>query len=154
MTAPARTDVTYAEANWGRWIARCPRPYCTNALALMGPEETIFVCVAEDGCGQVAEIIWPPDPDAIKTLLLMRPVPRTRSWVPGETVDDILIENAAHGCIPQEWHELAASSPGGILALNETENGVVVGGVLYQAIEAARRHEIEAEAALQHEIGE
>ena len=30
----AIAGVAYAEANWGRWLARCPRPLCTNALAL------------------------------------------------------------------------------------------------------------------------
>jgi hypothetical protein len=111
MTVPVRDDVTFAEANWGRWVATCPRPYCTNALALY-PRQTLFVCMAEDGCGYVADVVWPTDPDAIQTVLMMRPVAATRNWKPGETIDDLLMENAAHGCLPStSYADLTTAGP-------------------------------------------
>jgi hypothetical protein len=139
----ALTGVAYAEANWGRWIARCIRPYCTNAVGLM-PGQQLFICEGgPDACGQTADVMWPADPDAIETVLAMRPVRRTQNWLPGETVEDLLAENAAHDCLPPEW--LALSEAAGRLVLARTVAGRVVGGVLHQELEAAaERREIGA----------
>lgn len=128
--------VVYAEANHGRWIAKCPRPDCTNALAL-DPGQTAFACVAQDGCGQTADVVWPPDPDAIETLLMLRPVPGTRNWLPGETLEQLLEENAAHGLIPAEWYALSDAA-GGTLELLGTTDGVLTSGLLLEALPAGR----------------
>lgn len=143
MTAPARADVVYVEAYQGMWIARCGRPWCTNALAL-DRGQTRFECVALDGCGWFGEAIWPADPDAIEAILAVRPVPGTRNWLPGETLAQLLEENAVHGCIPDEWVELGRAQPGGGLEIMFALDERVVGGVLYQQLEAAGRREIGA----------
>lgn len=133
----ALPGVAYAEANWGRWLARCPRPWCTNAIALeVGQVE--FLCVgARDACGFSGPVVWPPDPQAIEALLGMRPVQRTQNWLPGETLEDLLVENAAHDCLPPDWKALEQRT----LILHEVE-GVAVAGLLHQQLVAAGRREI------------
>lgn len=116
------------EANHGRWVARCPRPWCTNAIAL-NPGDTQFECAAADGCGQVADVIWPPDPAAIEALLLMRPVPATRNWLPGETLADLIAENAAHGVFSRALADLTGS-----ITLAAIVDERLVGGLLHQEL--------------------
>jgi hypothetical protein len=89
-----------------------------------------FVCLGLDGCGEEADVVWPADPAAIEMLLMMRPVPRTRNWLPGESLEDLLGENLAHGI------ELPAIE-------DETTTVAVivddrlVGGLLHQQLTAA-----------------
>ncbi len=82
-----------AEANWGRWIVKCPT--CPSALTLE-PQTPLFRCTA---CGSDAEVVWPPEETVygVERLLLMRPDESTRNWVPGETLIDLMVENGAHG---------------------------------------------------------
>lgn len=136
MTDLAIAGVTYAEANWGAWVARCPRPWCTNAVQLDRGQDR-FACEGPDGCGLTADVHWPADPDAIEAILQLRPVPRTRNWAPGETLNQLLVENAEHDCIPAEWRALAEAAPDGTLDLMVAEDERVVGGLLYQQLEAA-----------------
>lgn len=127
----ALTGLGYAEVNWGRWIVRCPRPHCWNAVAL--PVDTaLAACVGDGGCGLEFPVLWPPDPIAIAALLVMRPVPATRNWLPGETVEDLAAENAAHDCLPLDWLH------SGRLVLARTRNQVVVDGVLAEALPTGR----------------
>jgi hypothetical protein len=137
----AIVGVAYAEANWGRWVARCPRPWCTNAVQL-DRDQPAFACLGLGGCGAQAEVTWPAAPDAVETILAMRPVAATRNWVPGETLEDLLVENAAHGCLPPAWHELADG--GERVLLLATADDRPVGGLLHQQLEAAGRREIGA----------
>jgi hypothetical protein len=130
--------VAYAEANWGRWIARCPRPWCSNAMALEVGQQG-FICGGWGGCGYAADVIWPPDPQAIEAILAMRPVPRTQNWQQGESLEDLLAENAAHDCLPPEWLALENRT----LLLSTTE-GRATGGLLHQQLVAAGRREIGA----------
>lgn len=143
MTGLALTGVTYAEAHCGRWIARCGRPWCANALAV-DPGLSELTCVGGMACGWSGPIVWPADPDAIEAILLLRPVPTTRNWLPGETLQRLLEENAEHDCIPAEWLALAEARPGGALGLMTVVDERVVGGLLYQQLEAAGRREIGA----------
>lgn len=143
MTDLALVGVAYAEANWGRWIARCVRPWCTNAIALL-PGQVEFRCNGADSCGLDAVIVWPADPEAIEVVLAMRPVRRTQNWLPGETIERLLAENAEHDCLPPEWSELAAAAPEKRALLVTTMEQRVTGGLLQQEIEAA---------ALRREIG-
>jgi hypothetical protein len=93
-------------ANWGRWVARCPRPGCPGAEHF-GPDAISghvggltgigFRCAH---CGLVCAADWPPNVDDIMRLLLMRPVPANRNWEPGQTVHDLLAENVEQGCVP------------------------------------------------------
>lgn len=129
----------YAYANWGRWVADCPRPYCTNAIALLRGQE-LFICDGDaDACGMTADVIWPPDPDAIEAILGMRPVRGTQNWAIGETLEDLLAENAAHDCLPPEWKALEERT-----LILKTAGGRAVGGLLHQQLEAAGRRKIGA----------
>ena len=93
-------------ANWGRWVVDCPR--CPSALTL-DPGTPAFRCV---DCGTDAEVIWPPEETiyAVERLLLMRPDVTTQNWTPGETLHDLLRENALHGIF--DGIEALGASPG------------------------------------------
>jgi hypothetical protein len=105
MTLPALAGIAYAEANWGRWIVRCPARGCYSARQL-NPGEG-FRC---DDCGHLADVIWPADTALIEHLLILRPDVTTRNWVSGETTDDLWLENIRHG-VPLVAHpELGASA--------------------------------------------
>ncbi|HEX2551625.1 MAG TPA: hypothetical protein VHK64_08530 [Nocardioidaceae bacterium] len=57
-----------ARLDWGRWLADCPSPTCTNAMVLQ-PGQEEFRCRflagprldQYGGCGTVASIEWPDD---------------------------------------------------------------------------------------------
>lgn len=62
-----------ARLDWGRWVADCPAPHCTNAMMLdLGQKE--FACrflidpqrQAYGGCGTTAPIEWPSDAAGIQ----------------------------------------------------------------------------------------
>lgn len=78
MRAVARYD-------WGRWVADCPNPRCTNADALeVG--QTQFHCTGVEGsCGTWASIDWPDDPVTIERDLAHLPESQ-QHWrpAPGE----------------------------------------------------------------------
>lgn len=134
MTDLAVAGVAYAEAICGEWAARCPRPDCANAMPLATGQDT-FVCDSLGGCGYVAAaVVWPPDPDAIVALLLMRPVFTTRNYLLGETLEDLLAENAEHHVFPAEWTVL---EPGEARVLADIVDQRVVGGLLFHQLEAA-----------------
>ncbi len=92
-----------AFVNHSRWIAKCP--YCAGALTV-GLDEPIFYCVE---CGMQAngggpgqpgyamDVIFPRFWQDIEAVLLLRPDPATRNWLPHETIDDLIQENIAHG---------------------------------------------------------
>lgn len=134
MTTPALTDVAYAEANHGRWVARCPYRWCTSAMQLERGQE-VFTCGGEGGCGTVAPLAWPADPEAIETILLMRPAQATRNWLVSETLEDLIAENLAHDIVPPEWLELSESDPQLVIA--DITDQRVTGGLLYRQLEAA-----------------
>lgn len=98
---PAGRGITYAYVNWSRWVAGCPGPYCRSALK-MSPGEESFHC---PDCGATGDVCWPPNVDDIAQLLVMRPDPVTRNWLPGETLCDLYTENLLHGVIPPGWLE-------------------------------------------------
>jgi hypothetical protein len=121
--------VAYARAEWGRWIADCPAPYCRSALNL-ALHQTIYRCWE---CETVAEVVWPTYAQDIERILMMRPDPTTRNWFPGESLHDLVWENAVHGILPGTPEELEAN-PGVVLS--------VVGDRIEQdvlALDAARR---------------
>lgn len=117
MTTLAIPGLAYAEANWGRWIARCPAGLCTNAVAVNRHQQR-FTCLGEGGCGWTSPLEWPMDPEMIEALLSVRPDVRTRSWLPGETLDDLAVENAQHGLMDswdgglvlETWHGRAVAA--------------------------------------------
>ena len=96
MSELVKPGTVLVRANHSRWVADCPNPYCGSALQ-MEPGEFEFRCW---DCGAESEVVWPPNHADIETLLSMRPDPRTRNWEPGESLHDLLHENAAHGITP------------------------------------------------------
>jgi ribosomal protein L37AE/L43A len=83
-----------AEVNQGRWIVRCP--YCPGA-AFASEADPHFIC---NDCGNKANgYAWHPvtfpkaQPD-IEAALDVREQ-RHQNWKPGETVAQLLAENAA-----------------------------------------------------------
>lgn len=81
-----------AHAYYGYWRAECPT--CHVGQKVSG--ENGFTCPHD---GTSIEIMWPsPDMKAgVERLLGMRPYPMTQNWYPGETLPDLMRENARHG---------------------------------------------------------
>jgi hypothetical protein len=132
VTDIAPAGLAYAEVHRGIWIARCPRPYCDNAVALV-LGTPFMVCAGDrDCCGLEAPVVWPNDPIAIAALLAMRPVPKTRNWLPHETIEDLIAENAQHDVLPPEWTE------SGRVIVARTADHVVTGGILGEVLPAGR----------------
>lgn len=103
--------VARAHVNWGRWIARCPRDLCTNAMRLERHQGT-YVCAGAGGCGLQCGVEWPSDADEIWEALLERPVPNTRNWYPKGDPIAVLTgsphgQSAAELREEQRQHELA-----------------------------------------------
>jgi hypothetical protein len=86
-------------------------------------------------CGVPTEIVWPVDPISIEAVLLMRPNPHTRNWVPPETLTDLIAENAAHGIFPPGVTALDGVAP---IDLMIEVDGRVVGGLVYGPVEQWR----------------
>jgi hypothetical protein len=101
--------VVHVFANWGRWVAPCAG--CPSALQVVAGvvDEDAGVLGWDAGhrrhglrcleCGSLHVASW-PDEDltaGVERLLMLRPDPTTRSWYPGETLDDLAAENMAHG---------------------------------------------------------
>jgi hypothetical protein len=105
-----------ARMNHGRWIVDCPNPACKGAeLARPGED---FICsdcyieeaLASDGAvgatarareiarvrGEVYAVRFPADKAAIEAVLRPRPL-KHMNWQPGESLDGLRQENAAHG---------------------------------------------------------
>lgn len=87
----AVTDPIVAVISGGRWVVIC---VCGNAPSA-SPEWRLACCCE---CGRIYEAVsFPENREAIEAVLLLRPVSRTRNWVPSETVADLEHENVAHG---------------------------------------------------------
>jgi len=87
-----------AEINHGRWIARCA---CGGAEDV-SPAEPVFYCLScgnADNDGHVMTIEFPTAAarEAIEAALLKRLEMENRNWQPGESLDDLMGENKAHG---------------------------------------------------------
>lgn len=131
----ARPGTGWARVNWDVWLVDCA--WCPSALT-MGPPVPDAMGRIRPGlewgqaemicwdCGRLtAPIAWPADPGAVMALLGLRPQVITRNWDPGETLDDLLAENAAHDILPP-MDALPGSKPAVML----TVDGFVVGGAL------------------------
>lgn len=78
------------------WVVGCPD--CSeHIVAQVG--EPLFCpnCCNVQNAGAPRPVIFPPNRGAIEAALLRRPVPATRNWLPGEPVEQLRAENAAHG---------------------------------------------------------
>ena len=83
--------MTQAYNNHGRWVAECATKYCTEAH-LVEPGDR-FVCA---NCDRSYDVVFPDAKHLIDAALERRVVPETRNWVPGETVQDLIVENEQH----------------------------------------------------------
>ena len=88
-------DAIEVVVNHSRWIVQCP--ICNSAQVAARDDHRFFCIECENGGRGWVTVIWPEDADAIEEVLMLRPDRNTRSWVPGETVEDLLAENDAHG---------------------------------------------------------
>lgn len=82
MTAYSPSDAT-AYVNHGRWVADCPQPGCTNAIALT-PNQSLFHCAGLGGCQQVSTVAWPVGADDIWAELRRRPSESNQHWAPAD----------------------------------------------------------------------
>jgi hypothetical protein len=87
--------VTYAYANHGRWVADCSHVAYCDAAAHLDRFQDGFICE----CGRGTTVVWPSGDvvAGVERLLGMRPNPKNRNWMPGETLTDLMWENGAHG---------------------------------------------------------
>lgn len=93
VSVAAQTRVTD-----GYWLVDCP--WCDGAPQFASRKDHRFFCVE---CGNVEAggkwipVTWPTNWAEIEEVLLQRPDPRTRTWLPTETVEDLRWENREHG---------------------------------------------------------
>jgi len=97
---PTETSAEYraqALVARGAWATRCP--FCPGAALASRSDPRFFCvdCLCEAGGYAWVPVEWPEDAAEIETALLKRPDPRTRNWVPGETVEDLRRERREHG---------------------------------------------------------
>lgn len=103
--------VAVVHMNWGKWVAMCPRPHCSNGECFGRCDDGSFGGLVEDGtyrcrpdkggCGLICRAQWPANVREIERVLLARPVPGTRHWSPGETLAELVAENIEHGLVPE-----------------------------------------------------
>ena len=80
-----------AYLNHGRWVVDCPRDGCPESHHA---DADLFVCA---NCGLTSKVEIPVERAEIDRLTGLRPVPQTRNWQPGETLESLVEENRAHG---------------------------------------------------------
>ncbi len=98
----------FAYVSWSLWVADCPVPACRGAEhfghapitgAVGGLTQRGFCCAR---CGLTCPSVWPDNAADIWAVLQMRPLPETRSWLIGESIEDLVAENVAAGLIAPE----------------------------------------------------
>lgn len=55
----------------------------------------------------------------VERLLMMRPDPSTRNWVPGETLHDLMFENAEHGVLDDPRFGVDAAPGDSLMILDD-----------------------------------
>jgi hypothetical protein len=98
--------IARAYVSLGVWVARCPRPWCVhadhygpgpNTGRVGGLTTTTFHCM---WCGLTCAAEWPANAEDLWAVLMQRPMPETRNWELGETLELLLAENVMHGLLP------------------------------------------------------
>lgn len=87
----------YAEVNRSYWAVACE---CREALDIdFGELYFCPNCLNLAYGGKARLVIFPDEKTRreIESVLSLRPVPDTRNWLPGETIQDLKDENALHG---------------------------------------------------------
>jgi hypothetical protein len=90
------TEALSAWVSGGRWIVMCP---CGGAQLAAREDHRFFCidCLNAGVGGQWRRVNWPDDAADIEAVLLRRPDPETRTWLPTQTLTDLVAENAEHG---------------------------------------------------------
>lgn len=87
-----------AEIVRSHWRVDCP--FCAGAIFVQ-PGEPYFCpdCMMQANNFHPMKVIWPENRTAIEAVLVKRPDPLTRNWLPakGETLAMLKAENEAHG---------------------------------------------------------
>lgn len=86
----------YAEIARSNWRVKCP--FCPGAQVIE-PGEAFFCvdCANQANFFRPMRVIWPAERHTIERLLLKRPNPLNRNWLPRETVEMLIRENMEHG---------------------------------------------------------
>ena len=80
----------------GNWVADCP--FCRETIVVEpGQPFTCPNCTMAENGGKARPLAMPEQRAEIEAALLQRPVPDNRNWLVGETVEDLVRENRAHG---------------------------------------------------------
>jgi hypothetical protein len=101
LIVPFPYTVICPEVNHGRWIIPCP--LCKGALRgldELGRRRSHFTCAdCRNEGGPAVKVQWPPEQviKDVERLLGRRPNPANRNWRVNEPVDNLVLENAAHG---------------------------------------------------------
>lgn len=100
----ASKPVAIARVSGSVWIADCPKPGCGGAEMVNFDEPLFFCCACRnvDSDHRPLKVKLPTAQQrgAIEAVLLKREDARTRNWQPGETVDDLKVENLTRGVAP------------------------------------------------------
>lgn len=86
----------FARINHGRWLWDCPRA-CGGAQCCTPNDPRGFCVECFNGGDGYYPVVFPDELAAIETLLSRRPRDDQRHWAPGETVDQLQLENATLG---------------------------------------------------------
>jgi hypothetical protein len=108
-----------ARAYNSMWIVDCA--YCPNAEQVQRFQPGVMCGY----CGSNMAILWPAEAmvHSIERLLLMRPLPLNRNWRPGETLHDLMRENAEHGVF-DPLKQMAELAGPGVTLLNVTDETI------------------------------
>lgn len=75
----------------GKWMVTCACGNCPS----VHPDWRLALCFE---CGAIYEgVTIPGNAKDIEAVLVERPHPSNRAWLPNETVDDLIAQNVAHG---------------------------------------------------------
>lgn len=99
-----------AKIDWGRLLVDCPD---CNSAEMVTPSEPVFFCRTCENirfAGKAIPVEFPSNLAEIEQALLKRPAAEDslswvpliagflRNWKPGQTMDDLLVQNKARGC--------------------------------------------------------
>lgn len=92
-------DPVHLQINASRMIAHCD--ICGEAMAV-NPDGAFFCmgCLNYRNENLARPLLVPDDLADICAVLVKRPSARTRNWVPGESLQDLIAENEAEGVQP------------------------------------------------------
>lgn len=87
----------YARINASRWIVDCPLPGCAEAVHT-APGLPFFCpnCLNAGNGGRAYQVAFPPEIGRIEQVLSERPLPSTRNWARGESIEQLHYENRQH----------------------------------------------------------